>query len=389
MLSQKLVEAGKVFADALNGDYMAQGRVKALANGSAGLTGVSEALTTSDLARAFASVTRQQLVDQYAALPQVWKDFAQKKTLPDFKPSYFRQLIFDQSSIVGSNGGVATLPWSLPNVPEQSEYPTTGFTTSQQQIQLAKKGLRVPFSWEMVINDEWDLIQSLPSNLALFAANSEELEATQVLANAGGVNSNTFSVANGNANADNWPLSLDAITAAKIQVRHRKVNGRFVTVPKFRLVVPTSLEETARRILNIQSLEVVQGASTDNHQYRYQTLANLGDVSLSVSNWLTQLDKTANNGKSWYLVPDSGFDGTRTSVALAFLQGHETPEFRQSGNTGLYLGGGDVPSLEGSLLNDDIEYRVRHVVTGGYLYPQGMFASNGTGSAAPAEYLPA
>jgi hypothetical protein len=71
---------------------------------------------------------------------------------------------------------------------------------------------------------------------------------------------------------------------------------------------------------------------------------------------------------------------------VGFLQNHEAPELRISGNGGNYLGGGQVPGLEGSLLNDTSEYRVRHVVAGAFLNGQGLLASKGTGAAAPSQF---
>lgn len=388
-MTTKLIEASKVLGDAMKGDYTAQGRIKSLVTGNYSL---SEAISTSDLAATFNAVTRQAIVAQYADLPSTWTDFAKREVLPDFKPSYFRELAFAQTVDLADNGGHVTLPNSLPNVPELSEYPTFGWTTSANQIQLSKKGARAPFSWEAVINDEWGLIAGLPGQLARFARNSEETEAYGVLASTTGPNPATFNATNLNVKttdsillSKDYAFSLDALILAKIAVRRRKHNNNYITVPKFRLIVPTSMGETARRVLDIKELTMVVGSGSN--QTRYVTSTNFGDVELTVSDWLTRIDKSANADKTWYLVPDKGFDGTRTSVALAFLQNHETPEFRQSGNTGLYLGGGQVPSLEGSLLNDDVQYRVRHVVSGAFLFPQAMFASTGVDGAAPSQSI--
>lgn len=370
--AKKLENVSKVLAEAVHGDRIAQGRIKAIAENKAPL---SEAISTSDLAKTFNAVTRAELVRQYAAQEQVWKLFAKREVLPDFREAQFRELTFTDDVNLAENGGVATAPGSLPNVPELTEYPTFTFTTAENKIKLAKKGARIGFSWEAVINDEWGFIASLPGQLAIYARNTEETEAAKVLATATGPNADTFKTANGNA-ADNKKLNLDALQFAKQAVRNRKVNGAYVTVQKFALVVPTSLADTARNLLNITSLEISD--KTTNRDVKYTTSTNNGDVTLVVNDWLTKIDTSANAATTWYLVPLGGTDGTRTSVVVAFLQGNENPDFRQSGNTGLYLGGGDVPSLEGSLLNDDVEYRVRHVVTGGYLYGTGMYASTGT-----------
>lgn len=369
---KKLEETAKIFGEAINGDYRAQGLIKAVAQGE-----LSEAISTSDLAKTFNYVTRAAVTKQYSDLPTTWTTFAKRERLQNFNVTSFREFVFDDDQRLTENGGFAVAPASLPVVPELTEYPTFKFTTGSNQVKLNKRGARVPFSWEAVINDEWSFIQALPGKLAEFAKNSEELEAVGVLTSATGPNAGTFNAPNGNTNATNYELGIDAIALAKDTVKNRKVNGNYINVTKWALIVPTNLEETAKRILSLTSLEVTQGS------LKYTTTTNTSDITLVVNDWLTKVDKSANAAKTWYLVPLNGTDGTRDSIIVAFLNGHEAPEFRQSGNTGLYLGGGNVPSLEGSLLNDDVEYRVRHVVTGAYLYPQALFASTGVGGAAP------
>ena len=374
---KKMEEAGKIFAEAIHGDYRAQGLIKSLAMGNVIEAGLSEAISTSDLAKTFNFVTRAAVTKQYAELPTTWTQFAKREKLQNFNITTFREFVFEEDVKLAENGGHITAPASLPVVPELTEYPSFKFTTGANQVKLNKRGARVPFSWEAVINDEWSFIQSLPGKLAVFAKNSEELEAVGVLTSATGPNAATFNSTNGNENTTNYALSLDALALAKQEVKNRKINGNYLNVTKWALVVSTVQEEAARRILALRSLEVTQG------NLKFQTTTDNSDITLVVNDWLTKVDKSANAATTWYLVPLNGTDGTRDSIIVAFLNGHEAPEFRQSGNTGLYLGGGSVPSLEGSLLNDDVEYRVRHVVTGAYLYPQALFASTGVGGAAP------
>jgi len=371
--TKQMEEAAKILGEAVNGDYRAQGLIKAVAKGDQ----LVEALSTSDLAKTFNFVTRAAVTKQYAELPTTWTQFAKREKFQNFNVTTFREFLFEDQVRLDDNGGHVTAPESLPVVPELTEYPSFRFTTGANQVKINKHGARVPFSWEAVINDEWSFIQSLPGQLAKFAKNTEELEAVGVLTSTAGPNAGTFNSGNGNVSSKNYLLSLDALELAKVEVKNRKVNGNYLSVTKWALVVPTTMEDQARRILNLSSLEVTQG------NLKYTTTANLSDITLVVNDWLTKVDKSANAAKTWYLVPLNGTDGTRSTIIVGFLNGHEAPEFRQSGNTGLYLGGGSVPSLEGSLLNDDVEYRVRHVVTGAYLYPQALFSSTGVDGAAP------
>jgi hypothetical protein len=386
MAIKNIQEAGKVFGEALEGNRAAQGRVKALVDGSAYIT---ESISSSDLAAAFAIGTRQTLQAQYAARTPTWTDFAQRKVFNDFKPQFIREITWDADTNLAENGGFKTLPESLPNVPEGTEYPTFGFTTSANGVMLQKKGARFGFGWEMVINDEWDTIRSVPGELIRFASNTEDTEAYGILASATGPNAATFKAGNGNLNTGSlfdkeYKLSLDSLALAKKAIRARRVNGRLVTVPKFRLIVPTSMKDQAEYLLSVKELTIRNANNTSE----IKAGTTNSDVALTTSDWLDRIDTSGNAATTWYLVPDKGFDGTRPSLAVAFLQNQEKPDLRISNNGGNYLGGGAVPGLEGSLLNDDIQYRVRHVVSGAFLNGQALFASKGTeATAAPSQYI--
>lgn len=386
MAIKNITEASKVFGAALNGDRTAQGRVKALVDGSAYVT---ESFSSSDLAAAFQIGTTQTLQAQYSELTPSWTDFASRLTFSDFRPQFLREMLFDDDIQLDENGGEETLPGSLPNIPEGTEYPSFGFTTSAAGVQLSKKGARFGFGWEMVINDEWNTIQEIPGQLLRYASRTEDTQAYGILASKTGPNANTFKAGNGNLNTapslfdKEYKLSLDALVLAKKAIRSRKVNGRTVSVPKFRLIVPTSMRDQAEYILNLRELTIRNAANTTEIK---ATTSN-SDVALTSTDWLEQIDQSANAATTWYLVPDKGFDGTRKSLAVAFLQNNEKPDLRISSDTGRYIGGGDVPGLEGSLLNDSIEYRVRHVVSGAFLNGQALLASKGTeAAAAPSQF---
>lgn len=363
-MKSTIVEAAKVFGEAIEGDYRARGVMKELVTEGYS-AGLREALSTSDLSAAFNKSIVQKLVAQYPEQPRVWTKIAKRNVLEDFKPSFFREFTWDNDLLVKENHGIAVPEGSLARVPELTEYPTFGFTTSENQIQLYKHGARLPFSWEMVINDEWSLIQSIPGEMIRKALNTEESEAFGAIVGPTGPRADVIT------GIDTKPLTFDNLKAAKKAVRARTVKGRKVVVPRFALVVPVALEEDARQILSISTYELTDG----NKKYT-QTAGN-GDVEIVVAPVLNNIDKSATVDTTWYLVPLGGSDGTRDSILLSFLRNHERPELRISGNTGNYVGGGAVPGLEGSLLNDDVEYRVRHVVAGGVHYADALYASKG------------
>lgn len=384
-VTKNLVEAAKLFQAAVLGDHTARGRVKALVDGTAY---VSESVSSSDIARAFAYGVQQTVIEQYAAMPRTWEKIAQRRVLEDFRPEHEMELVFNEDIDLDTNGGEETAPGSLPNIPEATEYPAFYFTEAAGAIQLAKKGARLPFTWEMVINDRWSTIQKIPGQMLRYAANTEDTGVYKLLVNKNGINPITFSDANGNRTKSanklfdkDYALSVDAVILGKKEVRSRRVNGNLVTVPKFALVVPTSLEDQGRAVLNTTQVVARNAANTRE----ITATTNLGDVELVVSDRLSAINQSADADKTWFLVPAGGSDGTRDSLLSCFLRNHEQPELRVENAGGSYIGGGDVTFPEGSFLNDTNQYRVRHVHSGGLAHGAGLLASKGTAGAAPSQ----
>lgn len=370
--SKGIQEASKVLAEALHGDYQAQGLMKELVTEGYLL---NEAISTSDLNAAFVTNINAAVLKQYNDEELMWKRIAKRNVVQDFKPQYFKEFDWDFDLQVDELHGHQVPSGSLARVPELDEYPTFRFSTAEKQFQIYKHGARLPFSWEAVINDEWNFISSIPGELTARALRTEESEVVSSFVDANGPRADVF-VTGVNPVKTNFALTLDNLKAAKTEISQRKVNGRNVTVGKYALVVPPALEETAKSILAITQYE--ETVTIGGAERRYTVATGNGDVELVVMPSLAWVDKSANVANTWYLVPAGGSDGTRDSILQNFLRRHESPELRISGNTGTYLGGGAVPGLEGSLLNDDIQYRVRHVVTGFVLNSAALFAARAT-----------
>ena len=366
--SKGVQEASKVFAEAMHGDYRAQGLLKNLVTDGYLM---SEAISTSDLNTAFVANVNQTVLNQYKEAELQWKKIAQRNEVNDFKLQEFREFDWDFDLQVTEAHGISVPSGSLARVPELDEYPTMRFSTAEKNFKVYKHGARLPFSWESVVNDEWGFIQSIPGELTAKALRTEESEVVSAFVSATGPRADVFA---GALAPDNAALTLDSLKAAKTKITQREVNGRKVTVNKFALVVPPALEEQARSILAITSYEETSG------DRKYIVTPTNGNVELVVMPALNWVDKSANVDTTWYLVPAGGNDGTRASILQNFLRRHNTPELRVSNATGLYVGGGAVPGLEGSLLNDSVEYRVRHVVTGLTLHADALYASTGTAS---------
>lgn len=366
-MKKSMIEAGKVINAALEGDFGARGIIKSHVMGEP--TSFSESFSTSDLANTFTYAVNEQTENKYAEEPLKWTEIATRNTFSDFKEQRVVDFDWNKPLDVVEQAGQEIVPGGLARVPEGTEYPTFGYSTSERTVKLHKHGARMPFFFEYVINDEWNVLERLPAEMVKKARATEEIEIFSQLVNKQGIRTDVFS---GIAAPSDAALTLDSLKAAKQAISERKVDGRYVTVNSYVLLVPTTLKAVAEDVLSVTSYEETVDGKT------FQRNVANGDVTLVASEVLLDINQSADATTTWFLVPKGGNDGTRDSLVNNFLTGHETPEIRVHGDTGNYLGGGAVDFKQGSFLNDSLQYRVRHIVTGSVSHNAAMFASTGT-----------
>jgi hypothetical protein len=363
-ITARQVEAAKLLEGALRGDKQDKMRLQ-------------EGIATSDLPLQLLPTLNKIMLENYQEQPKVWDRFASRLVVDDFRPVTFQALRYEDEGL--DNQGDKFRDGSLPTVGEYDEYPTAGwFNVTEQTMQVKKAGQRVRFSWEAIVNDgQIGLLERLPIEMAQKAAGKEDEEVTKQLVATGGLNTANFKSANGNLLSGNPALTLESLEDAIDFANRQTYNGKLITrVTRFALVVPRSLEMTARKILATQEVrtETASGGVTT-------TLISgnpIGSqIEIVVNDWLTRINSGA--GNYWFLIPVPG-QSLNPSVALGFLRGYEAPEMRIKANGGIFLGGGDVPAREGSFENDDWEMRIRHIATGGFIVPAGTVASTGAGS---------
>ena len=363
-ITPRQLEAAKLLEGALRGDR--NDKLK-----------LQEGIATSDLPELLVPTINKILLEEYAEQPKVWDQFATRLVVDDFRPVTFQALKYDDEGL--DNQGDKFREGSLPTVGEYDEYPTAGFfSVTEQTMAVKKAGQRIRFSWESIVNDgQIGLLERLPIEMAQKAAGKEDEEVTKQLVSAGGLNTANFKSQNQNLITGNPVLSLESLERAIDAANKQTFNGKLITpVTQFALVIPRSLEMTARKILAVQEVRTestVGGVATT-------TISGnpIGSrVTIVVNDWLTKINSGATN--YWFLIPVPG-QSLNPAVALGFLRGYETPELRIKSNGGLYLGGGAVPAREGSFDNDDWEMRIRHIATGGFIVPAGTLASTGAGS---------
>ncbi|MBD3004537.1 hypothetical protein [Streptomyces sp. 5-10] len=353
-----------------------------------------EAVSSGDFPVLFQTISQASMLGQYAELPQQWPTFAVRTTVPDFRPARMVRWDSQLDQLPDYNGGADRHVRALPRIPELTEYPTFNLTTEGADYFVNKYGARFPFSWEAFMNDELRVLQQLPTEMARWARDTEDVLTTGVLATAEGPNPDFFNqaenfgsqVGTGNYVKDNPPLSLDALEKAIQQIGMRQVNGRQVRVQNFVLLVPPSLALTAQAIAQSTTYVRVHRLATDEEIRTNVSSPVAGRFTVVESPWLPLIDQSRAAPTTWYLLPAGGQTERGPAIVTAFLRGHEVPEVRVMGDTGRAIGGGDIPAFEGSFSHDDIQYRVRSIIGAAGLDTSAVAVSRGNGeSTGPAE----
>lgn len=353
-----LIEASRLMDAAFHGTTM---RARA---------DLQEAMATPDFRNAAFEVLDRETLERYQALPATWQGYARRFLVKDFKPKKLVDLL----------GGLA----GLDEVPELNPYPERSVSKALYEISVRKFGARFAFSWESWINDELDELENLPEALSIAARETESREAASLLTDGNGPNGAFFNSTAIQGSISNLMTGNPALTSTSLQTAiatitgRRDPQGRPVAFPRLVLVVPPGLEVQARAILNATEIEFQEGADGAGMKRIRGANWMRGVVDLVVDPWLTVIDQGAAAATTWYVVPAP--NAGRPALGVAFLRGHEEPQVRTKADAGRAVGGGDLPPEDGGFEIDDIQYRVRHVLDGGYVDPIGTIVSTGAGS---------
>jgi hypothetical protein len=346
----------------------------------------AEAFTSADFPLTFQKVNQAVLQADLAQYQPVWPAVAVAKTLDNLKPAHSVRLGIDTSMLPKDNGGEATVPGTLPNVPEGTEYPGFGFTQSEYSYGTAKNGGRISFTWEAFKNDDWQQIRSLPEQMKALAINTEETQVfRQYYDMAGGFNGAFFAASQ---NLDGNPaLTLQSLTAARakaltpppgIGISNRPLLN---TNRRWALLVCDSLEPVADEILAIRQIE-----KTGPNGEKYITSPQLGGITRVTVPWVDVLTAAGNYAQTtgWALVPYAGQSVYGETVVGATLAGRETPQLRIKNDQGQALGGGALDPFEGDFDADSIQIRIQQWFKGTIVSNFGAVWSKGTGAAGTA-----
>ena len=402
---RRLAEAAGIIFRGFNGSRMDMFRLQ-------------EALSTSDFGNLFGDVIDRAVLANYLETPYTWNMVAAKRTVNDFRP--VRDFRVDGGTgLLGNTqaaGGVLTTGQPLP-LTQGSQYPEDSLTDAAYTYRLFKRGKRMPFFWETIMNDDLNAIKDTPARFGRGARRDEEYFVTTLFAN--GVSAITTASSNGTsvpalysngnknivnaANAggafttNNPALSITALQQAiVVMMQQVDTTNQPISIEAMTLVVPPALKTVAMNILNTDYVWMGDQGGTNGgaNNFPLQQLhaANWARniVRLAVNYYLPIVDTTYGH-TGWYLFsnPESG----RPALEMGQLRGHETPElFMKLPNSvaisegAMGPGPGTIPGttnmspLEGDFDTDSIHYKIRHVYGGTRIDPIMTVFSNGSNS---------
>ncbi len=347
-----LAEAAKLVADVLSGRlpyYRFQ-----------------EAMTTADFPLLFGDILDRQLLASYREAPSTYRSYCRISQVPDFRN-------VSRFAIDGSDGVLAT-------VNEQAEYPETAVDEVRDQYQVAKRGRRIPLSWESIINDDLGALRDMPARLGRAARRSEESFATDLFATSAGPSTAMYNATNLNILVPTTVAGFETLTISTLQAMMTLLGdqtdpgGEPILTDVVHLVVPPALEITAMNILNGLELRLSgenSGGSAGQTVVAQNWMRNR--LTLHVNRYLPSAGGVvaARGDAAFYMFGNPS--ESRPALEMGFLRGHQEPEIWIKRSNAMRAGGGDVTPLEGDFDTDSIQYRVRHVFGGAALINTGGF----------------
>lgn len=336
---------------------------KGVISGRTPLHRLQEAMSTSDFPLLFGDIIDRQTLGSYLEWPTVWQRIAKRETVRDFR----------SVSRFFTDGAEAVLD----EVPQGKEYPEAAISEGRYQYAVKKYGRRIPFLWEVFVNDDLDSLRDTPQRLAKAARVSEERFATDLYASATGPDGTFFAAGNTNIITANPVLSVASLqTGLTILSKQKDPDGNPIMYGQLRLVVPPALQVVAKNILNATEIRQAIGSGAASVDQITATNWMNGEFDLVVNPYLPIIS-TTNGDTSWYLFAEPTVG--RPAVAVGFLRGHESPELFVKSPNAMRVGGGPVAAEDGDFDTDGINYKVRHVFGGTLMDPKSAVASNGTG----------
>jgi len=339
---------------------------------------LEEAMVSTDAVFNLAYLTELNVLGDFDDFEnRNWSKIATTRPVSDFRNVTLYSLRPDWSA--GGTLGAGEPVFVAPRIPEGANYPYAYLEqeTNQQVGGIVKRGFKTGFTFESFINDAVGFLQALPESMRMISEDTDEYEVFSALI-AGGDATNDLvggPIPYGETTATvlpNAPISRNALIRAMIELSERTINDRKIVVSGgWSLVIPAGQRMWVEYLLNVVSGPNGFDRPSDGAQFTINGYNPLAGIELIESEFVGTGD--------WYLLPKSN-QARRPVLELLRLVGHDVPELRVQGNTGTYVGGGNIDPFEGSFDNDSADFRLRMFTKGILWTKQLVVWSNGTGS---------
>lgn len=341
-LKNRILEAVKLFNAGVEGsDPFAFARMK-------------EAMSTSDFPLLLGAGFQVSARDTYENTVPEWQAIAPIRRVNDFRPA-------KEIDLMGGRE-------AFDQVKEGAEYKGRSIGESAFDFSVLKFGNTFDLTWEMRKNNQFHGLLDFPGRLGTAGRATEDEQVFKQFVSAAGPNAAFFKAGNGNAPV-NVALSHAALIAAwKAIVARKDKHGQSVRLGgrPLNLIVPQGLVMEAEEFVN--EPKYLDGSETKRNPL-------VGKFNVVASDVVSEIDTSANVGKTWYILPDK--DSKHAAVAKVTMVGEETLDIRVRRDQGERVGGGAVGLEDGSYKDDTIGFRGRLVTGGAQLDPVGTYASTG------------
>lgn len=334
---------------------------------------IAEGISTGDFPTLFGALVDRELVAAYKALIPDWRPYVKTGTVPNFNTHELHK-VTGQDTI-------------LPQVAENGPYVEEPSVTGHYHRRVFKWGRRFGISFESVINDSMGAFNDIAQKFITAVVRTEARNATSTFCSAAGPNPALFGAPIADVDGQNvtnqgvLPLTIPNLgMALQLMGQQTDANGERISVRGVHLVVPQSLEMTARAILTsafVQHVDTIGGANAQAPVYVPLTTANLMPqmgLQLHINSELESIDVSGTGDTTWYVFADTS---QGVAAQMDFLRGHETPEVCMKASNKLAIAGGAIGAMEGDFDNDQIAYRVRTIHGGTQVDPRFVYAQVG------------
>lgn len=319
---------------------------------------LTEAMTRADFNVYLGAAFEREMLAEYPDIEPEHRKIATPTTVKDFKPKTFIDLF-------GGRG-------ALDEVAEGEEYKERKKDESKYELAVKKFGNIFKLTFELIKNDDLDGLSNFGNDLAQGAVETEDKAVFEAFVSKSGPSTEFFKSANSNA-PTTLAFNRANVQAAYVAISKRKDkngNPSRVSRAKLNIVVPASLLFEAEQVVSAPTIpDPAGGAGTVPNPLA-------GKFNVVVSDYLTVINTSAKANGTWYILPAPTHP--RPALVFAKQRGEENPDIRVKADQGVRAGGGSIAPDEGSIDDDTITYRGRHIVGAGTLDPLLTYASTGS-----------